>query len=204
MIKLKDILVERVSDIVYHFTEPGWAYSILMQNKFKLQQVPKFADYQGLVNLGKKYDKGYYMSVARTKVEGFTRINEMKCTNVRLELNGTKLSQRYKGGAYDAFPQYQGEYEYEEFEDRIYSRTEFIPSALDYIKRIDINKTGWCMDITIHSKDTIDLIWASTKLSIPTFVYTDKNKFFQQSGGIEITDVKEYKQLLKTMKQGKI
>jgi len=74
---------------------------------------------------------------------------------------------------------------------------------LDYIKRIDINKTGWCMDITIHSKDTIDLIWASTKLSIPTFVYTDKNKFFQQSGGIEITDVQEYKQLLKTMKQGK-
>ena len=199
MIKLKDLLTERISDIVYHFTEPGWAYFILLQNKFKLQPIPVNVN----VDPGKKYQDGYYMSVTRTKVEGFTRINEMKCTNVRLELDGTKLSQRYKGGAYDYFPSQQGNYEYEEFEDRIYSKTDVIPNAKDYIKRIDINRTGWCMDITIHAKDTIDLIKTSTKLGIPTFVYTDKNKFFQQSGGIEITDVKEYKQLLQTMKQGK-
>ena len=202
MIKLKDLLTERISDIVYHFTEPGWAYFILLQNKFKLQPIPVNSDYEGLVNLGKKYQEGYYMSVARTKVEGFTRMNEMKCTNVRLELDGTKLSQRYKGGAYDYFPQQQGNYEYEEFEDRIYSKTDVIPNAKDYIKRIDINRTGWCMDVTIHAKDTIDLIKTSTKLGIPTFLYTDKNKFFQQSGGIQLKDVKEYKQILATMKQG--
>jgi len=39
-------------------------------------------------------------------------------------------------------------------------------------------------------------------LGIPTFLYTDKNKFFQQSGGIQLKDVKEYKQILATMKQG--
>ena len=195
MIKLKDLLTERISDIVYHFTEPGWAYFILLQNKFKLQPIPVNVN----VDPGKKYQDGYYMSVARTKVEGFTRINEMKCTNVRLELDGTKLSQRYKGGAYDYFPSQQGNYEYEEFEDRIYSKTDVIPNAKDYIKRIDINRTGWCMDITIHAKDTIDLIKTSTKLGIPTFLYTDKNKFFQQSGGVEVKSLDDYKTFLQSI-----
>ena len=199
MIKLKDILMERISSVVYHFTTTEAAGYIIDLNRFKLSPIPVNVN----VDPGKKYKEGYYMSVARTKVEGFTRINEMKCTNVRLELNGTKLSQRYKGGAYDYFPQQQGNYEYEEFEDRIYSKTDVIPNAKDYIKRIDINRTGWCMDVTIHAKDTIDLIKTSTKLGIPTFLYTDKNKFFQQSGGIQLKDVKEYKQILATMKKGK-
>lgn len=202
MIKLKDILTERISDVVYHFTEPLWAYKMLSQNQFKLQPVPVGADYQGLVNLGKKYEQAYYMSVARTKVEGFTRMNEMKCTNIRLELDGNKLSQRYKGSAYDYFPQYQGEYEYEEFEDRVYYTKDTIPNALSYIKRIDINQSGWCMDITQTKKDMIQMVKESTGKGIPTFIYSDKNKFFQQSGGVEIKSITDYKQIIISIKKG--
>ena len=40
MIKLKDILNERISDIVYHFTSTEAANIIIGKNKFKLQPIP--------------------------------------------------------------------------------------------------------------------------------------------------------------------
>ena len=68
MIKLKDILNERISSVVYHFTTTEAAGYIIDSNRFKLQPIPVNVN----VDPGKKYKEGYYMSVARTKVEGYT------------------------------------------------------------------------------------------------------------------------------------
>ncbi len=94
MIKLKDILTERISDIVYHFTTTEAANLIIGNNKFKLQPIPVEMN----VEPGKKYQDGYYMSVARTKVEGYTRnTSNFQCYFVRFELDGSKLGNTLKG-----------------------------------------------------------------------------------------------------------
>ena len=88
MIKLKDILTERISDVVYHFTSPDAATLIISKNKFKLSPIPVGQK----VDPGKKYEDGYFMSVARTKVEGYTKVADGSgCKNVRMELDGAKM-----------------------------------------------------------------------------------------------------------------
>ncbi len=100
MIKLKDILTERISDIVYHFTAPDAATLIIRQNRFKLAPIPVGQR----VDPGKKYEDGYFMSVARTKIEGYTKlVGDSKCKNVRMELDGAKMGNTLKGGAYNYF-----------------------------------------------------------------------------------------------------
>ena len=53
MIKLKDILMERISDVVYHFTNPVAADNIIGTNRFRLEPIPDDG-----VDHGKKYKDG--------------------------------------------------------------------------------------------------------------------------------------------------
>ena len=194
MIKLKDILMERISDVVYHFTTTEAAGYIIDSNRFRLQEIPSRN-----VDPGRKYDMGYYMSVARTKIEGYTKnMSNSRCYFVRFELDGTKLSNRYKGGAYNYFQSKHGDNEYEEYEDRIYSTDMFIPNARGYIKRMDLDASRKCPGG--FSNET--LIEIATGAGVPTFLYPSREKWSQQSGGVEVKNVKEYEQILATMKQG--
>jgi hypothetical protein len=188
MIKLKDILTERISDIVYHFTTTEAAGYIIETNRFRLK--PILLD--SVVNVGPNYEEGFYMSVARTKIEGYTKsINSNLCYFVRFELDGNKLSNRYKGGAFDYFPQHQGDNEYEEYEDRIYSKDMFIPNARGYIKRMDVDVSRKCTG----GFNTKKLIKIATSAGVPTFIFPSREKWGQQSSGIQIRNVKEYEQL---------
>ena len=194
MIKLKDILMERISSVVYHFTTTESAGYIIDSNHFRLQEIPSRN-----VDPGRKYDMGYYMSVARTKIEGYTKnMRNSRCYFVRFELDGTKLSNRYKGGAYNYFQSKHGDNEYEEYEDRIYSRDRFITNAKGYIKRMDLDASRECPGG--FSNET--LIEIATGAGVPTFLYPSREKWSQQSGGVEVKNVKEYEQILATMKQG--
>jgi hypothetical protein len=198
MIKLKDILTERISTVVYHFTTTEAAGYIIDGNKFRLEPIPigstntiKMSD-KHKVDPGKKYEEGYYMSVARTKVEGYTKgINSARCFFVRFELDGNKLSNRYKGGPFDYFPQHQGDNEYEEYEDRIYSKDRFIPNAKSYIKRMDVDVSRKCSG-GFNIKTLIEI---ATSSGVPTFIFPSREKWGQQSSGIQIRNVKDYEQL---------
>ena len=188
MIKLKDILTERISDIVYHFTTTEAASYIIETNRFRLK--PILLD--SVVNVGRDYEEGFYMSVARTKIEGYTKsINSSRCFFVRFELDGNKLSNRYKDGPFDYFPQHQGDNEYEEYEDRIYSKDMFIPNAKTYIKRMDVDVSRKCTG----GFNTKKLIKIATSAGVPTFIFPSREKWGQQSSGIQIRNVKEYEQL---------
>jgi len=46
------------------------------------------------------------------------------------------------------------------------------------------------------------LIEIATGAGVPTFLFPSRDKWSQQSGGVEVKNVKEYKQILATMKQG--
>ena len=214
MIKLKDILNERISSVVYHFTTTEAAGYIIDSNRFKLMSIPSDRQYIKSpiqVDAGKKYDKGYYMSVARTKIEGYTKdINSARCFFVRFELDGTKLGNTYKGGPFDYFPQHQGNIKYEEYEDRIYSKDMFIQNARGYIKRMDFDVSRKCM----QGFDTKTLIEIATGAGVPTFIFPSRYTWGQQSNGIQIKSVEEYENLQidyntglfvpVTVKQGKI
>ena len=188
MIKLKDILMERISSVVYHFTTTEAAGYIIDLNRFKLSPIPVNVN----VDPGKKYKEGYYMSVARTKVEGYTTgKNSSQCYFVRFELDGNKLGNTYKGGAFDYFPQHQGDIEYEEYEDRVYSKDMFIQNAKGYIKRMDLDVSRYC----IQGFNTNTLIEIATGAGVPTFIFPSRYKWGQQSGGIQIKNVQDYEQL---------
>ena len=207
MIKLKDILTERISSVVYHFTTTDAAGGIIDSNSFRLSPIPYDRQYiqsKIQVDAGIKYDNGYYMSVSRTKIEGYTKLlNSARCHFVRFELDGNKLGNTYKGGPFDYFPQRQGNNEYEEYEDRIYSRNKVIPNARGYIKRMDLDVSRECprqsLDGGYNPKVLIEI---ATGAGVPTFLYPSRDKWGQQSGGVEVKNVKEYEQILATMKQG--
>ena len=186
MIKLKDILTERISDVVYHFTSPDAASLIIGTNKFNLAPIPVGQK----VDPGKKYEDGYYMSVARTKVEGYTTVDGSKCRNVRLELDGSKMSNTLKGGAYNFWWNQHGNHEYEEYEDRIYSKTPYIRNAVGYIKRIDVYWDKRC-------EIGFNFVKTALQNNIPTFLFTKREKWGQQSGGIEVRDMDEYTLFMK-------
>ena len=207
MIKLKDILTERISSVVYHFTTTDAAGGIIDSNSFRLSPIPYDRQYiqsKIQVDAGIKYDNGYYMSVSRTKIEGYTKLlNSARCHFVRFELDGNKLGNTYKGGPFDYFPQRQGNNEYEEYEDRIYSRNKVIPNARGYIKRMDLDVSRECprqsLDGGYNPKVLIEI---ATGAGVPTFIFPSRQKWGQQSGGIQIKNVQEYEQILTTMNQG--
>jgi hypothetical protein len=147
-IKTKNTINESLTSIVYHFTSIKNCVKILANNKFTLSfSLASSNEYFGNRRL-------FYMSttrIARGDV-GFG-ING----NVRLELDGEKLNQRYNAQPvsffYDKNTKKQsvkasilnmrdfGEkktHELNESEDRIYSDKPTIPYAKDYIKMIDI------------------------------------------------------------------
>jgi len=190
MIKLKDILMERISDIVYHFTTTEAANNIIETNRFRLTDVPVEPN----VDPGRKYDDGYYMSVARTKIEGYTKSFRYACHFVRFELDGTKLGNKYKGGAYNYYHGKHGDDEYEEYEDRIYSKDMYIPNALNYIKRIDVDVSRKCTGY-----DPSKVIKTAIKSGVPTFLFPSREKWSQQSGGVQIDSIDGYKKFLELL-----
>jgi hypothetical protein len=192
MIKLKDILMERVSDVVYHFTNTEAADNIIGTNRFMLSPTP----IGGNVDPGRKYDEGYYMSVARTKVEGYTKnTSNFQCYFVRFELDGTKLGNKYKGGAYNYWQDQHGKDDYEEYEDRIYSKDMYIPNAMGYIKRMDVDVSRKCK----MGFKTERLIKTAIKSGVPTFLFPSREKWAQQSGGIEVRDMDSYNIFMKSL-----
>ena len=181
--------MERISDVVYHFTNPVAADNIIGTNRFRLEPIPDDG-----VDHGKKYKDGYYMSVARTKIEGYTLVTKDIRKFVRFELDGNKLGNRYKGSAFDYWSDYQGDNEYEEYEDRIFSKDMYIPNVLNYIKRMDLDVSRKTM-----SFETKKLITTATNAGIPTFLFPSREKWSQQSGGVEVKDLDGYKLFMQSI-----
>ena len=97
MIKLKNIITEALSPIVYHYISPFNLYNSLLSNE---KQLPAAFGTKADFQYNKK--KLYFLSTSRIKFGGYTRSNFYKkniC--VTLVLNGEKLNQNYKGTSVD-------------------------------------------------------------------------------------------------------
>ena len=126
MIKLKKLLMEGISDIVYHKTYIHSAYEILKNDEFKLSStVGSRADQYG--------DKLYFLSTARNLSSRYFNVGEF---TVLFKLDGRKLGQKYKG-----FPiEYWGlrQKGNSEEEDRIVTDDPYIKNATKYIDELHV------------------------------------------------------------------
>jgi hypothetical protein len=178
MIKLKNILIESISDVVWHKTSLEAGLNIISQNKFELSIAagPDISDFAG--------KKQYFLSTARQRMGGYSELS-----NVRFELDGRKLSQRYKGGAVDYWKLGPRGSEYE---DRLYSDAPAISNAKNYIKRVEL----WFMTDSgdFKKKTAVSIMEACLKQNIPCFLFYQKNKYLSGRGGELVT-----KELVKSL-----
>ena len=171
-------LVEALTDIVYHTTSLKACYNILRENTIYLQSA------LGGVSDNLGGGKKFYLSTSRQRsnVSGYLR-NQTYVA--RIELDGTKLNQRYGGKPVDYWGR---EYhniqsgQTSEMEDRLITNESEIHPASKYIRRIDIllgssddeyADTGW--------KYATHIYYAASRIHVPLYVYTDQNEFNKQS-----------------------
>ena len=210
MIKLKEILMERISAIVYHYTNIPSFDDIVITNKFKLGNNPIPDKYLEPYNINADKYK-YYMSVARTRTPGYSKISRdaySRPLSVRFQLDGNKINSNYKGKPFDFFGALKAnaikKNEYDEYEDRIYNTDMYIPKALSYITRVDISFD--LADPSLGVRGVRNMLVNAIKnllssTNIPIFVYNNDADFHAQLRGIQIKDINVLKNILNQLKK---
>ena len=172
--RLKQLLMEGLSPVLYHATGVHHIVDILKSNSFQL--TPSVGTSADLWHT--KSGKLYFMSFTRHKHGAYTTAHPGFGI---LKLNGRKLSQNYKGTAIDYWRDPKGEpvpARSQESEDRLFSDKPNIPNAKKYIEEIhvmvDPNDLRW------------PVIWRNLlilckKSSIPLYLYEGKNDFMNQN-----------------------
>lgn len=179
MIKLKHLIDEGLSDIVYHYTNIHNLKSIVQHNKFHTSlALGSEAD----LNANSK--KFYYMSTTRSKGTGYN------IGNVCLVLDGRKLNQKYKGMPVDYWQHSKDPKDYytmsqyfhyafrSELEDRIILDNPYIENALSYIKEIHIYIDPVYKDKNLTNVEYID---SHIPAHIKLYFYNNEKYFRTQS-----------------------
>jgi len=172
---LKEITVsEAITDKIWHFTTLVSLVGILRSNKFELSKNEEKAPY-------KPTHKKYFMSLSRIRSGGFPE-RSARCISTRIELDGRKLSQSFKGTATSYFSDTRTR---DEFEDRLFSDKEYIDNATNYIKKIDFWPN---MCITRSDWPLSDILDKCIEKNIELNYYQTKSKYYSESGGMKVTE----------------
>ncbi len=183
-----NILKEALSDNVYHYTSLNSALKIVNSDTIFLQSaLGGSAD-----NTNRK--ELYYMSFTRQKNVNFGYAYKFRTDGVRIEFDGQKLSQKFKGKAIDYWGSSMGKMSYytdarkndsfdskahhtsNESEDRLFSNEPALYDAHKYIKRIDV-----IFDPTKENQYQYVYHMLMSRLGRWIFVYDNENDFNKQS-----------------------
>ena len=143
MIGFKNYLEERVSDVVYHWTDLDAGMAIINDNKFQLTDINIDSVFGAEQEISKKYGKGraYYLSVARTRVSGYSS-PELRQGGFNFKLNGVEFSKNFRGRAIDYYADFREPGRKStlprEQEDRIFSLNKEIGNVKKYIHEVEI------------------------------------------------------------------
>jgi len=191
------VLSESVSDITYHFTSIASLLEILRSNEFYCTLTTNHSD-----ALDKK--RLFYFSTQRTKTNQVGYAANSGHSNVRIQLDGRLLSQKYSGRPVDYWGSMGKQSYYNgadsvaaqygkidpkqrnfEVEDRIFAYTPTIPDARKYITRVDI---------LLKRNDENERSLASLAMRMLggiCYVYDNPRDFNAQSGNIVNSEIKD-------------
>lgn len=166
--KYNEILLERLSSVLYHSTSIKTVLDILKDNRFRL--TPDFGT-SAETDLRSK-NKIYYMSFSRNRINDYRSYTGGSSLIV---IDGDKLNQKYSGKAVD----YWGAgFDKDEQEDRLFSDKPYIDNAGEYIKEIH------CLPRLNYEDDKArDLTWLrkiyilAKQMNIMVYVYADKENY---------------------------
>ena len=173
--EINNLLLEGISDIVYHFTHLSKLINILKTDKFITG-----------TNLGSgadaKLDKGRAFFFSTQRSGGKSGYAGKSGNNVCIVLDGRKLGQNYKGFPVDYWgwskkrsdwkdqEHYMTALQSKELEDRIVTDDPYIDNASKYIIEIHI-----LIDDGIHIDDFREI--NNHKKDFPIYYYTDKEVY---------------------------
>lgn len=200
--------MERISAVVYHYTNIPAFDNIVRTNKFRLSDNPTpDPDLEPYNVNADKYK--YYMSVARTRTPGYSRISReaySKPLSVRFQLDGNKINSNYKGKPFDYFGALKAnaikKNEYDEYEDRIYNSDMYIPRAKSYITRVDVTLDGEDVQVRGVRRMLYDALKDTVTAGIPLYLYKSEKDFTAQLRGIEVKDMEQLDKLISNWKIG--
>jgi len=169
---IKEILIERASPVVYHYTNVSSALKILQSNHFELSSVYGSIEQE---HAPKGYP--YFLSTTRTTQGGYHNI--IGYSAVMFDLDGNFYNQKYKAKAVNYWGDRHNEYgRISEAEDRIFSKTPTIPidgivSMHVYSKPLnEKERQNWGSQLPAQVRKI--LIAAKIK-GIKTYFYEDEN-----------------------------
>jgi hypothetical protein len=172
--KIKDIITEGASSVLYHYTSIRPALRIMQSGQFELTSSVGNKQEERIAPAGYPY----YMSTTRTKVGDYHARN-MGSHAVMFVLDGDKISQRYKVKPVDYWERMwisdTSNQRTRESEDRIYSKTPTIPAnSITEIHQLvmykDENRGPIIRNMAILAK----------KNGIPIYFYDNENSWLLQ------------------------
>lgn len=160
-----------VSPIVFHFTGFLQASKIFSQNKFELKSSEGTAAEQS-IKQGTNY-----LSTTRHRAGAYHLRND---NGVLIELDGTKLNQKYKGKSQDywgGYPNDSYRAQHHEAEDRVFVKDHTIPNALQYVRAVDLLLYNGTVRTDIEGRAVRKIYLICKQQGIPVRVYKDRKAF---------------------------
>jgi hypothetical protein len=211
--KTYNLILEKHTTDLYHYTTDTNLSSILLDNHFKLTPF-KIASHDELgvyarSNINPRIYP-YYISTSRSKTGHYiighdgNDVNTIKHTPITpmIHLNGRLLSTRYPIRPVNFHSKYSNKY-HQEQEDRIFSRKQFIAPANKFIVDIHIHISTIAIKRKATTAGGLDLLdwvanydgilrninWLANKLHIPIYYYHDNVQSFIQQRRSKSSDV---------------
>lgn len=202
-----NLLLERISSVVYHITGLSNLYNILVKDKFILT---------GKVGseMDDLHSELFYFSTARSKHSYYvnTRLETYKTI---IELDGDKINNRYKGKGVQYWDKGKNKVlgnnaridilKVSEMEDRILSNKSEIPNAKSYMKSISIlldfiNVNDVAFNNKMMAKIIKQIILICLRDKIPLYFY--KRKTDMLNGQLnKVWDIKKVIEAVKHIKE---
>ena len=165
-------LLERVTDKLWHFTQPSSVLAILKTNKIGCTFAQNKSD-----AYSKKHP--YYICMSRTRTVYDNSWGRSKVA--RIQFDGQELNKHYPGRPINYYGWSKGDMQERggfEYEDRIFSNKPFIANADKFITRIDILVDNEMSSRLETCKEILEL---ANQRNIPVYFYGSKADYSRQT-----------------------
>lgn len=173
-----NMLFERVSDKLWHFTQPSSVLDILRNNRVGCSFAQNRSD-------GFSAKHPYYICMSRTRTVYDNSWGRSKVA--RIQFDGYELNKYYSGRPINYYGMSKGDVQSRgsfEYEDRIFSDKPYIENADRFITRIDILYDDGYGDQSKYAKMFKEILNLSRETGIPVYFYGDKMDYSRQTDNI--------------------